>query len=122
LGILFLVASAVLWAGLLSGRFRRETARTTGRVVDSHHYKFVYRGEVFDGTIPQALPEGTPVHVFFDPADPSRHHATTDGRPPDLRLDSGNRLPIALSVFALTAALGFGVAVLRWRALEKTQR
>ncbi|MBI2900789.1 MAG: hypothetical protein HYY17_11450 [Planctomycetes bacterium] len=118
-GIAFALLGTGLGAALFAGTFRRETARAGGRVVQTgatSRYNFLHRHQVFVGTVEGTLPVGTDVHVFYDPDDPSRHHATADGSPPDVRLDAGTRAPAVIAVFALAIGLGFLVAAFRLNA------
>lgn len=119
-GTAFAGLAAALWWGVQTGRFRRESAVTTGRVVRSgerSQYKFQRDGEIFTGVVDAPLAEGTEVTVFYDPASPSLHHASADGHPPDALLDPGSRIPAVAAVFALAVAVGFWIAGIRWKGL-----
>ena len=62
------------------------------------------------------LPRST-VHVFYDPKDPPHHHATRDGRRPDLMSDPGSKLPAVAGIFLLAAGSGMMMSVFRWKAM-----
>ncbi|MDP6958710.1 MAG: hypothetical protein QF645_07845 [Planctomycetota bacterium] len=102
---------------LLSGSFRRDTSVLTGHVVhveaEGCHYQFLYQTRVYEGVMEGSSKEGAEVQVFFNPADPSRNHARTDGEKPPLYQDSGFPLPVVGGIFALVIGIGFGIALRR---------
>jgi hypothetical protein len=114
----FTFVGLFLLGQLLLGSFRREIAVTTGHVVHVEeqgcHYQFFYQTRVYEGILEGMSEKGAQVRVFFDPADPSRNHARTDGEKPPVYQDSGFPLPVIGGIFALVIGIGFGIALRRF--------
>ncbi len=109
--LLFVGLGVFLWGSLLSGNFRRETSVTTGHVVEGKRYEFFHATRVYGGELEESAETGSDLRVFFDPDDPSRHHARPDGKPPPVTDDSGFFLPAVGGVFCLAIGIGFLIAL-----------
>ena len=114
--LVFTFLGVFLLGQLLLGKFRREASVLTGHVVHVDgphaHYQFFYQTRVYEGIV-EGGRKGVEVHVFFDPADPSRNHARKNGEKPPLYQDSGFPIPLIGGIFALVIGLSFGMALRR---------